>query len=61
MHTKEDPNHGSSAKVQCTTMLQRGYPGHSEEYDTMEARMDSFQKPFEEDGMKYGGVGNNEC
>nr|POE59529.1 hypothetical protein CFP56_43412 [Quercus suber] len=56
-----DLNHDSSAEVRCTLVLQGGYPGHSEVYDSMEARMDSFQKSFEKDGMKNGGVGNNEC
>nr|POE46462.1 hypothetical protein CFP56_59012 [Quercus suber] len=56
-----DPNHGSSAKVRCTTVLQGGYSRHTEVYDHMETRLDSFQKPFEEDGMEYGGVSDNEC
>ena len=60
-NTEIDPNHGSSAEVRCTLVLQGGYSGHSEVYNSMEARMDSFQKPFEEDGMEYGGVGDNEC
>ena len=60
-NTEVDPNHGSSAEVRCSPVLQGGYSGHSEVYDSLEARMDSFQKPFEEDGMEYGGVGDNEC
>ena len=60
-NTKVDPNHGSSAKVRCSPVLQGGYPGHSEVYDNMEAKMESFQKPFENDGMEYGGVGDNKC
>ena len=60
-NTEVDPNHGSSAEVRCTPVLQGGYSRHFEVYDSMEARMDSFQKPFEEDGMEYGGVGDNEC
>ena len=60
-NTEVDPNHGSSAEVRCSPVLQGGYPGHSEVYDNMEAKMESFQKPFENDGMEYGGVGDNKC
>ena len=56
-----DPNDGSSAEVRHTTVLQGGYSGYSEVHVNMEARVDSFQKPFEEDGMEYGGVSDNEC
>lgn len=60
-NTEVDPNHGPSAAMQCSSMLQGGYPGHSEVYDNMEARLESFQKPLEENGMEYGGVGVSEC
>ena len=60
-NTEVDPNHGSNVEMRCSPVLQGGYSGYSEVYDNMEARMDSFQKPFEEDGMEYGGVGDNEC
>ena len=56
-----DPTHGSSAKVRRTTLLQGRDSGYSEVDDNMEARVGSFQKPFEEDGMEYGGVSDNEC
>ena len=56
-----DPNDGSSAEVRHITMLQGGYSGYSKVHVNMEARVDSFQKPFEEDGMEYGGVSDNEC
>ena len=56
-----DPNDGSSAEVRHTTVLQGGYSGYSEVHVNMEARVDSFQNPFEEDEMEYGGVSDNEC
>ncbi|XP_030929600.1 uncharacterized protein LOC115955566 [Quercus lobata] len=58
-NTEVDPNHGSSAEVRCSPVLQGGYPKHSEVYDNMEAKMESFQKPFEEGGMEYGEVDDN--
>uniref|UniRef100_A0A7N2KQX8 DUF4283 domain-containing protein n=1 Tax=Quercus lobata TaxID=97700 RepID=A0A7N2KQX8_QUELO len=60
-NTEVDPNHGSSAEVRCSPVLQGGYPKHSEVYDNMEAKMESFQKPFEEGGMEYGEVDDNKC
>ena len=60
-NTEVDPNHGPSVAVRCSPMLQGGYPGHSKVYDNMEAKLESFQKPLEEDGMEYGGVGDNKC
>ena len=54
-------NHGPSATMQRSSVLQGGYLGHSEVYDNMDARLESFQKPLEEDGMEYGGVGDSEC
>ena len=56
-----DPTHGPSVEVRRTTLLQEGDRGYSEVHDNMEARVDSFQKPFEEDEMEYGGVSDNEC
>ena len=53
------PNDGSNAEVRHTTVLQGGYSGYFEVHVNTEARVDSFQKPFEEDGMEYGGVSNN--
>lgn len=56
-----NPNYGSSVEVQCTPELQRGYIGHFETHDSMEARLGGVQGPFKEDGMDYGGYSFNEC
>nr|POE45006.1 hypothetical protein CFP56_79717 [Quercus suber] len=37
-----DPNHGPSAEVRHTVVLQGGYSGHTEVYDHMETRLDNF-------------------
>ena len=56
-----NPTHGPSAEVRHTTLLQGGDRGYSEVHDNMEARVGSFQKPFEEDGIEYGGISDNDC
>lgn len=46
--------------MRCTSELQRGYLGHSEARDNLEAELGSIQGSFEEDGVKYGGSSGNE-
>ena len=55
-----DPDYGSSEEMRCTSELQRGYLGHFEAYDNLEARMGCIQGAFEEDGVEYGGSNDDE-
>ena len=56
-----DPTHGPNAEMRHAPLLQGGDCGYSKIHDNLEARVDSFQKPLEEDGMEYGGVSDDEC
>ena len=55
-----DPNYGFGEEMRCTSELQRGYPGHSEAHDNLEAGMGGIQGSFKEDGVVYGGSSGNE-
>lgn len=56
-----DPTCGSNAEVQHTTLLQGGDYGYSKVHDHLEAKVDSFQKSYKEDGMEHGGINDNDC
>ena len=55
-----DPDYGSGEEIRCASELQKGYLGHFEAYDNLEARMGCIQGAFEEDGVEYGGSNDNE-
>ena len=59
-NSENDPNHGSGTGMRCASELQRGHPRHIEAHVNLEARLGSVQRPVEENGMEYGGSGENE-
>ena len=55
-----DLDYGFGEEIRCAFELQRGYLGHFEAYDNLEARMGCIQGASEEDGVEYGGSSGNE-
>ena len=52
-HIEVVPNSQPSQEVRPALVLQRGHPGNSDVYDSVEAGMDGIQGPAEEFGMEH--------